>query len=123
MTERLIALRSREVPYWCWGYSFPWQTRTIVVPRGQPNLVCTSFVANAFLDVYDEHHDSQYLSMAVSAAEYMTNELHWTDSSSIAAFSYPLASQRSHTHNTNFLGAALLCRVYKHTGEKKFLRP
>src|SRR2546429_9884421 len=32
MTERLIALRSRDVAYWCWGYSFPWQTRTIVVP-------------------------------------------------------------------------------------------
>src|SRR5207245_7101723 len=27
---RLIALRSQGVPHWCWGYSFPWQTRTIV---------------------------------------------------------------------------------------------
>ena len=26
-------------------------------------------------------------------------------------------------HNANFLGAALLCRVYKHSGEKKFLEP
>src|SRR5687768_174555 len=28
MIERLIALRSPDTPYWCWGYSFPWQTRT-----------------------------------------------------------------------------------------------
>src|SRR5438105_1371013 len=42
MVERLIALRSRKTQYWCWGYSFPWQTRTIVVPKGEPNLVCTS---------------------------------------------------------------------------------
>src|SRR6266478_3998663 len=34
MIDSLIALRSRGVPYWCWGYSFPWQTRTIVVPAG-----------------------------------------------------------------------------------------
>src|SRR5229473_7188870 len=40
MIERLIALRSPGTPYWCWGYSFPWQTRTIVVPAEAPNVVC-----------------------------------------------------------------------------------
>lgn len=47
MVRRLVALRSPDSPYWCWGYSFPWQTRTHLVPRGAPNLVCTSFVAEA----------------------------------------------------------------------------
>src|SRR4029077_4452429 len=47
MVERLVAIRSQGLPYWCWGYSFPWQTRTILVPAGAPNLVCTAFVANA----------------------------------------------------------------------------
>jgi len=61
--------------------------------------------------------------MAVSAAEYILNELYWTDSSSVAGFSYPLPSLRVQIHNANFLGAALLCRVYKHTGEEKFLGP
>src|SRR5262245_59541284 len=28
MVERLVALRSAGSPYWCWGYSFAWQTRT-----------------------------------------------------------------------------------------------
>jgi hypothetical protein len=30
-----------------WGYSFPWQTRTQLVPKDLPKLVCTVFVANA----------------------------------------------------------------------------
>ena len=34
MAEKLVSLRSKNMPYWCWGYSFPWQTRTILVPRG-----------------------------------------------------------------------------------------
>jgi hypothetical protein len=123
MIERLIALRSRATAYWCWGYSFPWQTRTIVVPRGAPNLVCTSFAANALLDAYEQRQESRCLSMAVSAAEYIMNELYWTEGSSVAGFSYPLASLRDQIHNTNLLGAALLCRVYKHTGEPKFLGP
>jgi|SRR5271157_4759157 len=124
MIERLIALRSPGVPYWCWGYSFPWQTRTNLVPPGAPNLVCTYFAASALLDAYDQCQDSRCLSMAMSAAEYILNELYWDDGSS-AGFSYPLPSLRNQNqvHNANFLAAALLCRVYRHTGEEKFLAP
>jgi len=123
MLDRLIALRSPDSSYWCWGYSFPWQTRTIIVPRGSPNLVCTTFVAAALLNLYEQRRDERYLSMAVSAAEYTLSELYWTDGGSVASFSYPLPSFRTRVHNANFLAAALLCRVYKHTGEKKFLAP
>jgi len=141
MTQKLINLRSPINPYWCWGYSFPWQTRTILVPRGAPNLVCTSFVANALLDAYEQGckpkmlyassevglqpstFDALCLEMATSAAEYILNELYWAEGNSVACFSYPLPSSRTRVHNANFLGAALLCRVHKHTGEKKFLEP
>lgn len=123
MIDRLIALRAPGVSYWCWGYSFPWQTRTLLVPAGAPNLVCTSFAANALLDAYQRRHDRQCLNMAVSAAEYMLNELYWTGGDATAGFGYPLPSQRTPVHNANFLAAALLCRVYRHTGEEKFLDP
>lgn len=123
MIDRLIALRSPGVSYWCWGYSFPWQTRTIVVPAWHPNLVCTTFVADALLDAYEQRPNSQCLRMAVSAAEYILNELYWTDESSVAGFGYPLPSVRNQVHNANLLAAALLCRVYKHTGEEKFFGP
>jgi hypothetical protein len=123
MTERLIALRSQNTSYWCWGYSFPWQTRTNLVPRGAPNLVCTVFVANALLDAYERHCEPRCLSMAISAAEYILHELYWTEGDATAGFSYPLPSLRSPVHNANFLGAALLGRIYRHSGEKKFLDP
>lgn len=123
MVDRLVALRSTGVPYWCWGYSFPWQTRTIIVPAGAPNLVCTTFVASALLDAYEQSQDSACLSMAVSAAEYILNELYWSRDGSAAGFSYPQPSLQLEVHNANFLAAALLCRVYKHTGETKFIAP
>ncbi len=123
MIERLIALRSQGIPYWCWGYSFPWQTRTIVVPRGAPNLVCTTFVGNALLDAYEQRQDARCLSMAASTAEYILDELYWTDGKSIAGFSYPLPHLRNQVPNANFLGAAFLFRVHKHTGEQKFVAP
>lgn len=123
MIERLIALRSPGTPYWCWGYSFPWQTRTFVVPAGSPNLVCTTFVGNALLDAYQQSQDRRCLGMAMSTAEYILGELYWTDGKSVAGFSYPVPGLRNQVPNANFLGAALLCRVYRHTRERKFLGP
>ena len=123
MIERLVALRSEGVPYWCWGYSFPWQMRREIVPSGAPNLVCTTFAASALLDAYEQRRDARCLNMAASAAEYILNDLYWTESESFAGFSYPLRSIRVLVYNANFLASALLCRVYKHTGEKKFLGP
>ena len=123
MVDRLEALRSPDSPYWCWGYSFPWQTRTVRVPRGAPNLVCTTFVANALLDAYEERPDPRCLNMAVNAANYLLNELYWTDGDSVAGFSYPLPGWQPRVHNANFLGAALFCRIYKQTGDLKFLEP
>ena len=123
MIERLVALRSEGTPYWCWGYNFPWQTRTVLVPRWAPNLVCTAFAADALLDAYEQGHSPQCLEMAVSAAEYILDQLYWTDGRSTVGFAYPLPLVRNQVHNANLLAAALFCRVYKHTGAAKFLDP
>jgi hypothetical protein len=123
LIDTLELLRSQDTPYCCWGYSFPWQTRTIVVPRGTPNLVCTSFVANALLDAFENNGQARCLEMSISAAEYLLNELFWTAEDATAGFSYPLPQLQSSVHNANFLGAALLCRAYRQSGEKKFLEP
>jgi hypothetical protein len=121
MIGKLIALRSPGFPYWCWGYSFPWQSRKILVARGVPNLICTTFVANALFDAYESSKVSEYLSMALSAARYIVDVLYWTEGQSAAGFRYPHSSMQSSVHNANFLGAALLCRAYKHCAEKSFL--
>jgi hypothetical protein len=121
MADRLEGTRSPNTPYWCWGYSFAWQGRNLLVPAGEPNLVCTTFVAEALLDLYEECGHARHLSMAASAADYILNELYWTEGGSVASFKYPTPSSRSEVHNANFLGAALLCRVYKHSGARKLL--
>ena len=122
MIERLVALRSPGSRHFCWGYSFPWQTRTVLVPSNSPNLVCTIFVVNALLDAYDSFCRLECLQMAISAAEYLLTELYWSDGDT-AGFGYPLPSVRNQVHNANLLAAAMLCRVYTHTGDERFLDP
>jgi hypothetical protein len=123
LIDRISALQSAGERYACWGYSFPWQTRTLVVPKGAPNLVCTAFVGSALLDAYEQGHGSACLQLAVGAAEYIVNQLYWTEGDATAGFSYPVPLLRGHVPNANFLGAALLCQVYRHTGDDKFLAP
>ena len=123
MVERLIALRSQPANYWCWGYNFPWQTRTVLVPRWYPNLVCTAFAADALLDHYEQRNEQRSLDMARGAAEFILKELYWTKGEVVAGFGYPLPSVHNQVHNANFLGAALFCRVYKLTGDDRFLAP
>jgi hypothetical protein len=115
-------LRSPNTSFWCWGYSFPWQTRTQLVPAGTPNLVCTLFVAEALLDLYESSENERYLQMALSAADYIVQQLYWTDGTT-CSFAYPFSSSRTPVHNANLLAAAFLCRVSKLTGDEKYLTP
>ncbi len=123
MVERLNALRSPGISYYCWGYSFPWQGRSVLVPQWSPNLVCTVFVADSLLDAYEDHQETRCLDMAHSAASYILDKLYWTENSSAAGFSYPLPELRTRTHNANLLASALLGRIYRHTDESRFLEP
>jgi hypothetical protein len=115
--------RSAGANYWCWGYSFPWQTRTIVVPRGTPNLVCTTFVVTALLNAYDALADERLLEVAVNVGEYFINELYYTEKPDVASFSYPLPGAKTKIHNANFLAAGFLCRLFHYTKDERFLEP
>src|SRR5882757_532023 len=115
-------LRSPDTSFWCWGYSFPWQTRTQLVPARTPNLVCTLFVAEALLDLYESSADERYLDIGGSAADYIVQELYW-ETESVCSFSYPFPSSRTPVHNANLLAAAFLCRVSRLTGKDHYLKP
>jgi hypothetical protein len=122
LAQSIQKLRSPDTSFWCWGYSFPWQTRTQLVPARTPNLVCTLFVAGALLDLYESSGDEQYLNIASSAADYIVQDLYW-ETGSVSGFSYPFPSSRTPVHNANLLAAAFLCRVSRLTGNEKYLAP
>ena len=122
LADRLLSLRSPGKPYSCWGYNFDWQTRNELVPKGSPNIICSTFAANALLDAYEQTPDSSWLEAAISTAQFIVDVLYWREGDSVACFSYtPLG--RSKVHNANLLGAAFLCRVSQLSGETKFLPP
>lgn len=122
LLKRLIALRSKDTPYFCWGYNFDWQSRAFFLPKFLPNIICTTFAGNALLDAYDKFIDSAHLDMAISAGNFLLEGLNITRTNDESCFSYtPL--DYGQVHNANLLGAAFLSRLYSLTQEKKFLEP
>jgi hypothetical protein len=107
----LEQMRAPGEPYWNWGYSFPWQTRTVCVQRGTPNLVCTTFVADALMSAWDKRGDPKLLEMAVSSGRYIGETLYFEGANGVASFSYPSPGLSSTIHNANLLAAALLLRI------------
>lgn len=117
----LLAARSKLSSDFCWGYSFDWQTRTKLVPAGSPNIICTTFAANALLDAYEAVGIASYRDAAVSAAQFVLEQLYCAEGG-LAWFNYtPL--ERTQVHNANLLGAAFLCRVATYVPEPEFLSP
>jgi hypothetical protein len=120
LLKRLIALKSKDTPYFCWGYNFDWQSRAFFLPKFVPNIICTTFAGNALLDAYDKFGDSNHLDMAVSAGNFLLEGLNITRADDEICFSYtPL--DHGQVHNANLLGAAFLSRLYSLTQEKRFM--
>lgn len=111
LAGRLLGLRSKNQPYACWGYNFGWQTRNYLVPHGTPNIICTTFAANALLDAHAVFGDTAFLAAAVEAGNFLLEGLNFTRFDDSICFSYtPL--DHSQIHNANLLGAALLARLH-----------
>jgi hypothetical protein len=122
MAVELLSLRSPEPAYTCWGYNFAWQTRNSLVPLGSPNIICSTFAANALLDAYELTGEARYVTSAISTADFLLDVLFWRDGASRACFNYT-PGERSEIHNANLLGAAFLCRISHISSQRRFLGP
>lgn len=120
LLNTLTNLRSPNQPYYCWGYNFDWQNRTILLPKYNPSIIVTTFAGNAYIDAYEKFGDTLYLKIAESAGHFLLKGLNIHKNDNEICFSYTPFDQ-SQIHNANLLGAAFLSRIYSITKEKEFL--
>jgi hypothetical protein len=122
LIDRLAALASTNNGYTGWGYNFDWQTRSVLVPRGTPNIICTTFAGNALLDANPDRLDGSCLDLVTAAARFLQDCLYFQVNGSEACYAY-YPHERTLIHNANLLGAAFLCRLARATGEKALFEP
>lgn len=114
LAEQLINLKSKNFKYACWGYNFDWQSRAFYLPKFTPTVVATSFCSDALMNAYEITKNKKYLSIALSSAEFVVNDLHRTKKDGGFVFSYS-ANDNTCVYNASLLGSRILSRSYFYT--------
>lgn len=115
----LIDHRSPGYAQYCWGNEFTFTTRAGRIPRGEPTIVWSGLIGQAFMDGYEILDDRRYLDVALSICEWIAS-LPREETGCGSCLSYVSFAQVS-IHNSNMLGGALLARVGRATGREDLL--
>lgn len=100
----------------CWGYNFDWPNRAFFAPAGTPNMVSTVFISHALLDRFELLGSDEDLATVRSACDFILRRLRSLKDASGECFAYTPLDER-YVHNASLLGASLLARVSRITGE------
>ena len=100
----------------CWGYNFDWQSRNTFWPKGSPTVVNSSFIGHALLDCYEYTGLDQALTMAGSIKDFILRDLNRIPQGDHFCFCYS-PTDSNVIHNANMLGASILVRLLKYTGD------
>jgi rhamnogalacturonyl hydrolase YesR len=107
--EWLMANRSPLTGEFCWGDPYEYATRGGRRPYGEPLLIWTALIGQAFLDAYELFCDEKYLHVAESTGNWML-KLPREHTEAGSCLSY-VAYRQSSIHNSNAMGAAFLARL------------
>ncbi|MFX0194935.1 MAG: hypothetical protein ACFFCW_02340 [Candidatus Hodarchaeota archaeon] len=118
--EWLINNKAPGYPNYSWGNHFDFSSRSGRLPRLEPIIVWSSLIGQAFLDAYEILADEKYLGIAISVCDWILS-LPREQTKSGACISY-VAYGQSSIHNSNMLGAAILARTAKFTGDNTAIK-
>jgi rhamnogalacturonyl hydrolase YesR len=106
-------------PGMSWGNHFDFTTRSGTMPAGEPTIVWSGLIGQAFLEAYEQTGEGHYLEICQQICQWIL-QLPRHETSSGTCLSY-VAYGDSWIHNSNMLGAAMLARTWKHTGDAAYL--
>lgn len=106
--EWLIDNRSPLSTEFCWGDPYEYATRGGRRPYGEPHLIWSALIGQAFLGAYELFCDKKYLQVAESTGNWILN-LPRESTETGSCLSY-VAYRQSSIHNANAMGAAFLAR-------------
>ena len=118
--EWLIEHKSPKYENYSWANHFDFASRGGRYSKHEPIIVWTALIGQVFLDAYERLEDEKYLKIAISVCNWIMDVPREQTDSGIC-LSY-LGYTQSSIHNSNMLGAAMLARTAKFTGNKKFLQ-
>jgi len=122
VADLLLTLQSKgDYHGACWGYNFDWQARRLFLfPKGTPTVVATNFCTTALMEAYEVTGERRYLDVALTAAEFVKEDLHRHACDEGFLFSYSKLPGNDTVYNASLLGSRLLSYCYKYTGNEEY---
>jgi rhamnogalacturonyl hydrolase YesR len=103
-----------------WSNAFDFVSRGGSYTKDDPIIVWTSHIGQAYLEAYEITGRQRFLDLADSACRWIM-DLPREKTAKGNCISY-LMHRQSSIHNANMLGACLLARVGKYTGNREYLQ-
>lgn len=123
LADLLLELQNKNYSGACWGYNFDWQARRLFLfPKNTPTVVATTFCVSALFAAYEITKDNRYKEVALSAANFVLNDLNRTPQGDGYILSYSPLKGNDTVFNASLLGAKLLSLCYAHGGNEAYKR-
>ncbi len=118
LADLLLKMQNKEYSGACWGYNFDWQARRLFLfPKNTPTVVATSFCVDGLLNTYEITKNEKYLEVAISAANFVVQDLNRTEHENGFLFSYSPLNGNNTVFNASLLGAKILSQIFGYTKE------
>jgi rhamnogalacturonyl hydrolase YesR len=122
LVEWLMENPSPGYNHLCWGYNFIWQNPIFLQDEFEPNAVVSVFVGEALIHAFRVTQNENYLSAAISVANFITDDLPVLyDSKDERAIAYVLKKVDAVVLNNQILAGAFLVKVWKHTQDAQLI--
>ena len=116
----LIENKSVAYEEYSWGKHFDFASRGGLYKAFEPILVWTALIAHAFLEAHETFGNRKYLDIADSVCRWIMGlPRNQTDVGFCMGYHYQ--DFNADIHNSNMVGAAVLARTAKHTGNGEYM--
>lgn len=115
LADMLLSLSCKDYSGACWGYPTAWQSRKFYFPPETPTVVATAFAVESLFHAYEVTKIERYKDMALSASNFILNDLIKTETKHGIFLSYSPLSGNNLVHNASLLGARTLSQCYKYS--------
>ena len=104
--------------YHSWSNHFDFSSRGGTYTKDDPIIVWTSLIGQAYLEAFEQTGEERWLTIADSVCRWIMDlPREKTDRGDCLSY---LAHAQNSIHNSNMLGAAMLARTARHTGNKSY---
>lgn len=120
--EWLIENKSHKYNHYSWANHFDFASRGGRYTKDESIIVWTSLIGQAFLDAYVKFNEERYLEISNSICMWILEvPRNQTDTGLCLGYLMNDREKEISVHNSSMLGAAMLARTSKYTGNQDYL--